>query len=55
VLTLPIRNVTVEELSYWFCEQMWVAPELEAQGLHYLKVRVSSGPGQWAAAERARD
>ncbi|MFW6094414.1 MAG: 6-pyruvoyl trahydropterin synthase family protein [Pseudomonadota bacterium] len=50
VLTLPIRNVTVEELAPWFLERLRSRPAIAGLGLRRLVVRVSSGPGQWAAA-----
>ena len=50
VLTLPVRNITVEELAPWFLERLQLDAEMLALGLQKILLRVSSGPGQWAAA-----
>ena len=50
VRTLPIRNVTVEELAPFLLERLRSDPEIRALQLHRIELRVSSGPGQWAAA-----
>ena len=50
VLTLPVRNITVEELAPWFLERIQRDEEILALGLERVLIRVSSGPGQWAAA-----
>lgn len=50
VRTLPIRNITVEELASWFLEHVEADPEVAAQNINTLELQVSSGPGQWAAA-----
>jgi 6-pyruvoyltetrahydropterin/6-carboxytetrahydropterin synthase len=46
-LVLPIRNTTVEDLSYYLL-QMLVADHafLQAQDIREIEVLVSSGPGQ---------
>lgn len=54
VLTLPIRNVTIEELAPWLLGDLRAQPEVAALALSRLQIRVSSGPGQWAAAEWRR-
>ncbi|MEQ8486085.1 MAG: 6-carboxytetrahydropterin synthase [Pseudomonadales bacterium] len=51
VLTLPVRNVTVEELAPWLLRRLREQPEIAALPLSRLLIRVSSGPGQWAGAE----
>jgi 6-pyruvoyltetrahydropterin/6-carboxytetrahydropterin synthase len=51
VLTLPLRNITVEELAPWFLEQLREQPEIAALELLRILIRVSSGPGQWAGVE----
>lgn len=51
VLTLPVRNITVEELAPWFLERVRARPEIAALPLTRLALRVASGPGQWASAE----
>ncbi len=50
VLTLPIRNVTVEELAPWFLTRLRADPRIAELGIVRLVLRVSSGPGQWASA-----
>jgi 6-pyruvoyltetrahydropterin/6-carboxytetrahydropterin synthase len=51
VLTLPVRNITVEELAHWFLERLRAEPEIAGLHITRLLTRVSSGPGQWAGAE----
>ena len=53
VLTLPIRNITVEELAPWFLQQVQADADVAEQNIHRLELQVSSGPGQWAAASSA--
>lgn len=55
VLTLPLRNITVEELAPWFLERARSAPPVRCLPLTRLQIRVSSGPGQWAGAEWRAD
>lgn len=50
VLTLPVRNITVEELSHWFLQQLIHDDAIAALALRAVQLRVSSGPGQWASA-----
>ena len=50
VLTLPVRNITVEELAPWFLDRLRNEPAIAALDLHRIEIRVASGPGQWAAA-----
>ncbi len=49
VKLLPVRNVTVEELAHWFTDEL-VREGLARMPIDSLKLRVSSGPGQWAEA-----
>ena len=48
VKLLPIRNVTVEELSHWFAAALTGDDSLASLPVETLTVRLSSGPGQWA-------
>ena len=48
VLTLPVRNITVEELAPWFLNEL--ADDVANLDLTSLEIQVSSGPGQWASA-----
>ena len=50
VLTLPVRNITVEEMAAWFLERLRENPQIAGLDIVSLQVRVSSGPGQWAGA-----
>lgn len=52
---LPIRNVTVEELSHYLLMQLLADREwvLES-GLQEVTIKVSSGPGQWGATDWKR-
>ena len=50
VLTLPVRNVTVEEMAGWFLTRLREQPRIAGLGILSLELRVSSGPGQWAAS-----
>jgi 6-pyruvoyltetrahydropterin/6-carboxytetrahydropterin synthase len=48
---LPITNVTIEELSHWFLEQLLENPEQLAQhAIQSLSVKVFNGPGQSGGA-----
>jgi 6-pyruvoyltetrahydropterin/6-carboxytetrahydropterin synthase len=48
---LPLTNITIEELSRYFCDKL-CADEAWLKALNICKVelKVSSGPGQWAAS-----
>jgi 6-pyruvoyltetrahydropterin/6-carboxytetrahydropterin synthase len=51
VKILPIHNVTVEELSNWFIQQLIAdKKELETNKIKDIKVKVFSGPGQSGSA-----
>lgn len=46
VVILPINNVTVEELSEWFIQQL-IRNEINmVTNIHEIKVKISSSPGQ---------
>lgn len=47
-ITLPVRNITVEELAPWFLAQLRADSEVRDQAIQRILLRVSSGPGQWA-------
>lgn len=51
VLLLPIRNVTIEELSALLLTRLRARPELAAFDLRSISLGVSSGLDQWAFAE----
>lgn len=47
VVILPVTNVTIEELSYWFLQQLTQnTRELEQHGIQQIKLSVFNGPGQ---------
>jgi 6-pyruvoyltetrahydropterin/6-carboxytetrahydropterin synthase len=50
VLLLPIRNATVEEFARWFVLRMSTDEAFAGLPIRSMTVRVSSGPGQWAAS-----
>jgi 6-pyruvoyltetrahydropterin/6-carboxytetrahydropterin synthase len=52
VLTLPVRNITVEELAPWFVDRLMADSAVRILPIFSLELQVSSGPGQWAAARR---
>ncbi len=51
VLTLPVRNITVEELAPWFLQRLRANDTIAALSISRILIRVSSGPGQWAGAQ----
>lgn len=51
VVILPISNVTIEELSYWFLQQILAqSPEIAEHGIQAMTVKVYNGPGQCGGA-----
>lgn len=47
VVILPIYNVTIEELSHWFLQQLTLdKEELKNHGIQDVTVKVFNGPGQ---------
>ena len=55
VTLLPVRNITVEELSHWFLQQLLLEQdELDHNSIQALSVRVYSGAGQWGASSWQR-
>ena len=54
VHTLPVRNITVEELAPWFLESLQKIPAITELDFVSLQVQVSSGPGQWAGVTAYR-
>jgi 6-pyruvoyltetrahydropterin/6-carboxytetrahydropterin synthase len=51
VLVIDVRNVTVEDLAGWFVAELLARPEIAAEDVRALRVRVSSGTNQWASRE----
>jgi 6-pyruvoyltetrahydropterin/6-carboxytetrahydropterin synthase len=50
-LPLPIRNVTIEELSALLLTRLVDRPEVRGWGVRAIELGVSSGSGQWAFAQ----
>ena len=50
VITLPISNVSVEELSHYFLDRLVTHDEVAAQEVREMIVRISSSPGQFGSA-----
>ncbi|MEC4807289.1 MAG: 6-carboxytetrahydropterin synthase [Jaaginema sp. PMC 1079.18] len=47
VKLLPVRNITVEELSYWFLQQLIPLAETSHEHpIHRIEVKIFSGQGQ---------
>ena len=47
-MTLPIRNITVEELAGWILTRVRSAPSVRKLPIRKLLIRVASGADQWA-------
>ena len=52
VLTLPIANASVEELSHYFLDRLLSDEEISAQAIREMTVKISSSPGQLGSATR---
>ncbi len=51
VVILPLTNITIEELSYWFLQQLLTdATELAHHAIQGITVKVYNGPGQSGGA-----
>lgn len=51
VVILPIVNVTLEELSWWFLQQLKQQPDaLIAKGIHAITVQLFNGRGESGAS-----
>lgn len=52
VILLPLTNITIEELAYWFLQQLHQQSDDFAQhAISGIVVKVYNGPGQSAAAK----
>lgn len=47
---LPIRNVTVEELSHYLLDKLRTHPAIKLFDIKELVLKCASGAGQWASA-----
>ena len=52
---LPIRNITVEELSHYLLDRLLALPRIRELELIDLHLRCASGDGQWAKASWQQD
>lgn len=51
VVLLPLANITLEELSHWFVQQLIADPqELSNHQIQAIRVTIASGPGQSGAS-----
>ncbi|EKD75648.1 MAG: hypothetical protein ACD_44C00069G0007 [uncultured bacterium] len=51
VIVLPIKNITVEELSQWFLTQIAInTEELAAHCIQKIIIKIASSPGQSGSA-----
>jgi len=50
VITLPIRNVSVEELSHYFLTRLMEISEIKNKDIREIVIKISSSPGQAGAA-----
>ena len=50
VITLPISNASVEELCHYLLERMLAHPDMRAEDIREMTVKVSSSPGQNGSA-----
>lgn len=51
VKLLPVRNITVEELSYWFLQELLIHVQANRGHLvQSIEVKIFSGPGQSGAS-----
>ncbi len=55
VMILPISNVTLEELSFWFLQQLTTHPDdLNNQGIYGMRMTVFNGRNESGSAEWGR-
>ncbi len=50
VITLPISNVSVEELSHYFLTRLMEISEIKNKDIREIVIKISSSPGQAGAA-----
>ena len=55
IMLLPIRNVTVEELSVYLLRRLVETPRIAEQDIDHITLRCSSGEGQWARADWSKN
>ena len=52
VMTLPVRNITVEELAGWITHQLAQDESFQALAIHKMQIKVASGSGQWGVVTK---
>lgn len=55
VLTLPVRNVTLEELSRYFCRELCERAGITDLPVDVVRIEVFTGQGQSATSEWSRE
>ena len=55
VLTLPIANVSVEELSHYYLDRLISDKDIAQEDISAITVRISSSPGQFGSATWVTD
>lgn len=51
IIILPLTNITIEELSYWFLQKILEdKAQIEQHGIRGITVKVYNGPGQSGGA-----
>lgn len=50
VVTLPIANASVEELSHYFLDRILAHPEIVTEDIRDMTIKISSSPGQYGSA-----
>lgn len=51
IVILPLTNITIEELAYWFLQKICEdEPQLEQHNIFKIAVHVYNGPGQSSGA-----
>ena len=55
LLTLPVANISVEELSHYFLDRVLAHPTLREEDIREMTIRVSSSPGQYGVATRVSE
>lgn len=51
VIVLPLTNITIEELSHWFLEQLLEnQDDIKRHGIQQITINVFNGPGQSGGA-----
>ena len=52
VITLPIANASIEELSHYYLDRLLAHEDIAAEDIREMTVKISSSPGQLGTATR---